>query len=83
MGRSWWSATTPSTATPGRRSTAKPGTGTRCARPTPTPRGGIRRHFGIDYHPEHVRKVLKRRLKWTSQKPQKKAKERDEEVIAA
>ena len=41
----------------------------------------IQRHFGIDYHPEHVRKVLKRRLGWTSQKPQKKAKERDEEGI--
>ncbi len=38
----------------------------------------IRRHFGISYHPEHVRKVLKRRLRWTSQKPQKKARERDE-----
>src|SRR5262245_16844429 len=41
----------------------------------------IRRHFQIDYHPEHVRKILKRRLGWTSQKPQKKAKERDEEGI--
>ena len=41
----------------------------------------IRRHFGIDYHPEHVRKVLKRRLGWTSQKPQVKAKERDEDGI--
>lgn len=35
----------------------------------------IRRHFGIDYHPEHVRKVLKQRLHWTSQKPQKHARE--------
>jgi transposase len=41
----------------------------------------IRRHFGIGYHPEHVRKLLKRRLGWTSQKPQKKAKERDEDAI--
>jgi transposase len=41
----------------------------------------IRRHFGIDYHPEHVRKVLKRRLGWTSQKPQPRAKERDEDGI--
>jgi transposase len=41
----------------------------------------IRRHFGIDYHPEHVRKVLKRRLGWSSQKPQVKAKERDEDEI--
>jgi transposase len=41
----------------------------------------IKRHFGIDYHPEHARKVLKRRLGWTSQKPQKHAREcRDKEV---
>jgi hypothetical protein len=33
------------------------------------------RHFGIDYHPEHVRRVLKRRMSWTSQKPQKHARE--------
>src|SRR3954447_5357069 len=38
----------------------------------------IERHFRIRYHPEHVRKVLKRRLGWTSQKPQKRARERDE-----
>ena len=41
----------------------------------------IRRHFGIDCHPEHVRKVLRRRLGWTSQRPQVKAKERDEDGI--
>lgn len=41
----------------------------------------LQRHFGIHYHPEHVRKILKRRLGWTSQKPQIKAKERDEEGI--
>jgi transposase len=41
----------------------------------------IRRHFGVAYHPEHVRKVLKRRLGWTFQKPQTRAKERDEEDI--
>jgi len=41
----------------------------------------IRRHFGVAYHPEHVRKVLKRRLRWTSQKPQKHAREcNDKEV---
>ena len=43
----------------------------------------IERHFGITYHPEHVRKILKFRLQWTSQKPQRKAKERDDEAIAA
>lgn len=33
----------------------------------------IQRHFGISYHPEHVRKILKARLGWTSQKPELKA----------
>ena len=42
----------------------------------------IERHFGIRFHPGHVRKVLKRRLHWTSQKPQRKARERDEVAIA-
>jgi transposase len=37
----------------------------------------IQRHFGIHYHPECVRKMLKRRLGWTSQKPQKQARERN------
>lgn len=41
----------------------------------------IERHFGITSHPEHVRKVLKRKLAWTSQKPQKRARERDEVAI--
>jgi transposase len=41
----------------------------------------IRRHFGITHHPEHVRRLLKHRLGWTSQKPQTKAKERDEDAI--
>jgi len=41
----------------------------------------IRRHFGIAHHPEYVRKALKRRLGWTSQKPQTKAEERDEDGI--
>jgi transposase len=41
----------------------------------------VERQFHVHFHPEHVRKVLKRRLKWTSQKPQRKAKERDEVAI--
>ena len=41
----------------------------------------IQRRFKIRFHPEHVRKLLKRRLRWTSQKPQRKAKERDEVAI--
>jgi transposase len=43
----------------------------------------IERHFGVRHHPEHVRKLLKRRLGWTSQKPQRKARERDDDGIAA
>jgi transposase len=38
----------------------------------------IRRHFGESFHPEHVRKILKHRLGWTSQKPQRRARERNE-----
>jgi transposase len=41
----------------------------------------VQRHFGIAYHPEHVRKILKRRLGWSRQKPQRRAKERNEEEI--
>jgi transposase len=42
----------------------------------------IDREFGLDYHPEHVRKILKRRLGWTSQKPRRKARERDDKEVA-
>ena len=42
----------------------------------------IRRHFGVAYHVEHVRKIIRRRLDWSSQKPQRKAKQRDDEAIA-
>src|SRR5687768_1739485 len=38
----------------------------------------VKRHFGVGYHPEHVRKVLKRRLRWTSQKPRRKPRERND-----
>jgi transposase len=41
----------------------------------------IRRHFGVEYHVEHARKVIRRRLNWSSQKPQKKAKQRNAEKI--
>jgi transposase len=41
----------------------------------------IERHFQVAFHPEHARKILKRRLGWTSQKPQRRAKERDEAAI--
>jgi transposase len=42
----------------------------------------IERHFGRRYHPEHVRKLLKRRLGWTSQKPRRKARERNDKEVA-
>jgi transposase len=42
----------------------------------------IQRHFDINYHPEHVRKILKRRLGWTSQRPKRKARERDDKEVA-
>src|SRR3954447_5149442 len=37
----------------------------------------IERHFGVHYHPDHVRRLLNQRLNWTSQKPQKRARERN------
>jgi transposase len=42
----------------------------------------IERHFGLSYHPEHVRKILKRRLRWTSQKPQLRAREQSDKEVA-
>jgi DDE superfamily endonuclease/Winged helix-turn helix len=42
----------------------------------------IERHFRIAYHPEHVRKILKRRLGWTSQKPRRQARERNYKEVA-
>ena len=41
----------------------------------------IRERFGISFHPEHVRKILKQRLNWTSQKPRRKARERDDKEV--
>lgn len=41
----------------------------------------IRERFGVSYHPEHVRKILKQRLGWTSQKPRRKARERDDKEV--
>ena len=42
----------------------------------------IRRRFGVEYHVEHARKVIRRRLNWSSQKPQKKARQRNAERVA-
>ena len=44
--------------------------------------GVIRRRFGVEYHVEHVRKLIRRRLGWSSQRPQKKARQRNDEKIA-
>jgi transposase len=41
----------------------------------------IRRKFGKKFHVEHVRKMVKERLGWTSQKPERRARERDEAEI--
>lgn len=37
----------------------------------------IQRYFGVRYHPAHVYRLLVRHLHWTSQKPQKRARERN------
>jgi len=42
----------------------------------------IEREFGRAYHPEHVRKILKQRLGWTSRKPRRKARERNDREVA-
>jgi transposase len=41
----------------------------------------IYRHFHIRYHHDHVGRFLRQRLGWTPQKPQRKARERDEKAI--
>lgn len=41
----------------------------------------IEKHFDVSYHPGHVWRVL-RSIGWTSQKPERRARERDEEAIA-
>lgn len=40
----------------------------------------IRREFGVSYHPGHVGRLLKA-LKWTRQKPVRRARQRNEETI--
>ena len=42
----------------------------------------IEQQFHRAYHPEHVRKILKRRLGGTSQKPRRKARERNDKEVA-
>lgn len=40
----------------------------------------IRKTFGVDYHPDHVGRLL-HRLRWTPQKPETRALERDDAAI--
>lgn len=42
----------------------------------------IQRQFGVTYHPEHVRDVLKKRLGFSSQKPQLRAREQNDKEVA-
>lgn len=41
----------------------------------------IERHFGVRYHPGHVWHIL-RQMGWSCQKPERRARERDEAAIA-
>jgi transposase len=41
----------------------------------------IQRHFGVSFHHDHVGRLLRERLNWTPQKPQRRARERDEPAI--
>jgi transposase len=43
----------------------------------------VHRHFGITFHHDHVGRFLHQRLKWSAQKPRRRARERDEAAIAA
>ena len=40
----------------------------------------IEKHFGVRYHPGNVWRVL-RQMRWSCQKPERRARERDEEAI--
>jgi transposase len=42
----------------------------------------IKKQFGIEYHPDHVGRILKQ-LGWTVQKPLKRAAQRDAAAVAA
>lgn len=41
----------------------------------------IRRHFDISLHPDHVVRMLRQRLGWTSQKPQRRARQRNDKEV--
>jgi transposase len=41
----------------------------------------IRRRFGVAYHPDHVGRFLHTRLRWSCQKPRRRARERDDAEV--
>jgi transposase len=41
----------------------------------------ILQHFGVKYHPGYVRRLLRRRLNWTSPKPQRRALQRNAKEV--
>jgi transposase len=41
----------------------------------------IHRRFGVQYHPDYVRRLLRRRLGWTSHKPQRRDRERNDKEV--
>lgn len=41
----------------------------------------IQKRFGITYTADHVRRLLRGRMRWTSQKPERRGRERDEVEI--
>lgn len=41
----------------------------------------IQRHFGIKYHKDYVRRLLRYRLNWTSHKPQKRARQHNDKEV--
>jgi transposase len=38
-------------------------------------------HFGVKYHPAYVRRLLRRRLNWTSHKPQRRARQHNDKEV--
>ena len=44
-------------------------------------RAVIQRLFGVTYSPDHVRRLLRVRMRWSSQKPECRGRERNEEEI--
>ena len=41
----------------------------------------IHRHFQVTLHPDHVVRMLRQRLNWTSQKPQRRARQRNDKEV--